>query len=178
MSNRTSRTTQLSEPFLRAARRLPIDFKEFPVAGRIAVGVEEFLTPSAFDRVDDGLYVGNSRGGRDYPDQFEYRVSVAEDLEFTSTTHSFDLVPTDSTRRNEFADAVETVQELSTRGTTLVHCYEGKERAPTVAATVLALENDWDFGRSVHHIREHRPITEPTSELRALAREYLQEQRP
>lgn len=124
--------------------------------------------------VSSGLYVGSSLPAREAPHRFDRRISVAEGLEYDSTTHSFELSPTDADAATEFANAVDCVRESLAGGdTTLCHCHEGRERAPTVVATALAAETDRSFAEAVQHVRERRPIVEPTPELERLAGEYL-----
>ena len=101
---------------------------------------------------------------------------MADGLEFETTTRSFDLRPRDETQVEEFARAVEhVVARLEEEDSVLVHCHEGRERAPTVAATALAHHHDWSFADALARIRDHRPIIEPTPELRELAERYLED---
>lgn len=162
-----------------AGKRLPIKFKSLPVVGKVARDIEFWIDSSPpFNQITRGLFVGDSRAAREYGVWFDNCISVADGLEYESTSHSFDLVPTGSAQTAEFADAVEAVVAAIYSGeSTLVHCHEGRERAPTVVATALAAICDKSFSQSIEFVREKRGIAEPTQELRDSAWKYLEAER-
>lgn len=129
------------------------------------------------DRIRDGVYLGDSQAAETATsDDVDCVISVADGLEHTITTDSFDLVVDEQVLEmtDEFETAVATVKSVIQDGeTVLVHCYEGKERAPTVLATALAELNDSTFQRELEEIRSKRPIVDPTPSLKELAEIYL-----
>lgn len=148
---------------------------ELPVVGRVAARLERHLLPNPADQVAPELHVGSAHAGREPRQGIAHRVSVADGLEFETTTRSFDLRPRDATQTEEFARAVEyVVARLEAGEPVLVHCREGRERAPAVAATALAHHHDWSFAEALDRIRDRRRIVEPTPELRELADRYLE----
>lgn len=143
------------------------------VVGRQSDPVENAAEP---DEIRPGLCVGDETAARACGHRFDRVVSVAEGLQVESTTDSFDLSVDESVleRTEEFADAVEAVRTARrTDGQVLVHCHEGRERAPTVAAAALAADSGADFETALAAIREARPIVEPTPPLVAVGKRYL-----
>lgn len=134
-----------------------------------------YLRPNA-THITDGVFVGNSLSARLQSNNFDTIISVADGIEYSTTTESFDLFTDQRVfdRDTEFATAVDTVRDtLNESGQTLVHCREGRERAPSVVATALALEEDLTFDDAVAQIEEARPFVDPTTALQELAEEYL-----
>lgn len=149
---------------------------KLPLVGGVAARLERHLLPNPADRVAPELHVGSAHAGREPHPGITHRVSVADGLEFETTTRSFDLRPRDVTQTGEFALAVEyVVARLEAGEPILVHCREGRERAPTVAATALAHHRGWSFAEALARIRDRRRIVEPTPELRELAERYLED---
>lgn len=145
-----------------------------PFVGGVATRLERRLLPNPADQVAPQLHVGSAHAGREPHPEIAHRVSVADGLEFETTTTSYDLRPRDATQTEEFARAVEyVVARLEAGEPTLVHCREGRERAPTVAATALAHHHDWSFAEALGRIRDRRRIVEPTPKLKELAERYL-----
>lgn len=130
------------------------------------------------NRVQPRLYLGSADAAQAPAcRQFDHVISVAEGLELDVTTHQFDLYPDERIRDREaeFRDAVRAVRNaIDGDDQVLVHCYEGRERAPTVVATALAIERGSSFDEVFERIREARPIVDPPESLRELGREVVE----
>lgn len=149
-----------------------------PLVGKLARTPYD-LYAGNFDRVAPGVWVANYWGARFLPVwAFDRVFSVAADQELPSTTDSFDLVPDARVldREAEFAAAVGTVRAAMRQGDrVLIHCSQGKERAPTVTATALAARLGISFDSALARIKRRRSLVDPTPPLRTVASAYLQE---
>jgi hypothetical protein len=136
------------------------------------------MSNSEGDEVRPGLFLGDAAVARaTTPGSFDRVVSVAQGLEVETTTDSYGLYVDERVldQATEFRSAVETVRGAVAAGDrTLVHCYEGRERAPTVVTTALAADAGRSFDDVLGEVREVRPVVEPTPPLRSAAREYLE----
>lgn len=132
---------------------------------RLALRRHRDVTP-----ITNNLAVSGNAGAQSLTARLCYptHVSVAADLEHPTTTHSFELSP-DQVDLDELADAVRTVRDAMPG--VLVHCHEGRERAPTVAA--LAIARDGDLETAWQRVRWVRPRTDPTPELERAAERVL-----
>lgn len=152
------------------------EVQSLPVIGR---AVRRWRVHQYADEVYRDVYVSGGRAALAVPEdggRFQRVVSVARRLDVPATTDSYELVVDGRVldMETEFAAAVNTVRDAFTVGqATLIHCYQGRERAPTVTATALAAELDEPFSAMVDAIRSRRPCVEPTPALRQAADRYL-----
>lgn len=129
------------------------------------------------NQIESGMYIGNASAAAATRDgDFDRVFSVAENLTVPATTDSYELDAHLTDQRDEFKAAVDSLRSATQSGDSImIHCHEGRERAPTVLATALAAERGKSFEQQLRLIENERSIVNPTPELKRLAKEYLNE---
>jgi len=116
------------------------------------------------NHIKDGMFVGNYEDAKQ-AENFDRVVTLIEPVNGNTTFHK----PL-STARNDLDDFMEAVQgaleAVEEADKVLIHCHEGIERSPSVAAAVLYLrEEDMDVVDAVNYVRSERPETRPSPGL-------------
>ncbi|ERH10172.1 MAG: Dual specificity phosphatase, catalytic domain protein [halophilic archaeon J07HX64] len=127
---------------------------------------------------DRELYLGD-RGAAD-PATHEYTFEAVISLTHRPqplTTHHHPLHDGSGNQFGLFAAAVDDSRSrLNEDGPVLVHCAAGISRSSTVITTTLAAEEGRGFDDVLGELKGHRERANPHPALRALAREYLDEE--
>ncbi len=129
---------------------------------------------------DRGLYLGD-RGAADpaaHDDAFGAVISLTYQPQ-PLTTHHHPLHDGPGNRFESFAAAVDDTRDRLDGDETdpvLVHCAAGISRSSTVITTALAAAEGRGFDDVLGELRRYRERATPHPALRALAREYLDEE--
>lgn len=165
---RESRQRFSDEPMSVATRE---SISEFAAGVRRRVSSPD-TTP---DHISETLAISNHRSAQEHGHDY-YTITVADGANHEHTDAYHRLRPRSTEQFEEFQAAVDTVVLcLNSDRNTLVHCYEGRERAPTVTATALAAANDVRLGTALVQIGHARPLIEPPNELVTLGLRYLED---
>lgn len=133
----------------------------------------------------DSLSVTHAQQVRDLDPDHEYDFIVTmgyfDQLGYTrpeySDTGDEHVFPDGPHEYTDFKDAVDSIREaLATGKNVLVHCQAGCSRSPSACIAVLAVEDGYSYEEAYERVRRLHEKTNPTPELEASARRYIQEQ--
>jgi protein-tyrosine phosphatase len=129
------------------------------------------------NKVDEHLWVGNSRDGRTPHGNIDAILNVATDLDYSPPAGIYlkiGLVDGPGNKQEKFNLAVKTLTSLMEKGlNVLIHCHEGKSRSVAVAAAHLAKKEGSHLGDALTTIKKVRPVADPCDALLSLAQKYL-----
>lgn len=118
----------------------------------------------------DALWIGDRSSARRYGDCFRVH-TVAKDAQVDATEVYTPLQLDGDLVENGVG---RTLRMLYKVGPVLVHCHEGRERAPTIVACVVAARRGWPVRRALAEIEDVHEPTDPPDDLVTAAETALE----